>query len=216
MSRYVLQTVALNDDADGISVSASPGAGAIVIGGALASGGVAYLYSSTGSAGTRMAQKVSIVSGGNDSGITFTVTGTNADGQPQTEVVTGANAGTATSTKYFSTVSSVTQSGAVATTLVIGTLQANGGVTRTYPINVRSMDFGVGLGLVVSGTITCTVQHTFNDIQNPTESRTWFNHETLASVTANDDGNYAFRCEGVRLLVVPTSTATASLTIIGS
>lgn len=215
MSRYVLQSVALVDDDDGISASASPGAGSIIIGGALASGGVAYIYSSSGSASTRMGQIVTLTSGGNDSGITFTVTGTNQDGHAMTETVTGANAGAAVTTKYFSTVSSITASGAVAGTLKVGVVRSNGGVTRTYPINVRSENFGVGLGLVVSGTITCTVQHTFDDVQS-TSSKTWLDHETLASKTANDDGNYAFRCEGVRLKVVPTSTATASLTIIGS
>lgn len=98
-------------DPDGISVSASPGAGAIVIGGALATGGVATMD---------VPRSLAFVSGGNDSGITFTATGTDGYGDPQIETVTGANAGTAVSLKAFKTVTSVVQSAAVATTLTVG------------------------------------------------------------------------------------------------
>jgi hypothetical protein len=213
MARDVLQTVALVDDTDGICASQSPGAGAISINGALASGGVAYIYSSTGSPGTRMAQEVALTSGGNDSGITFTIVGTDADGYAQTETVTGANASVAVSTKYFSTVSSITQSGAVAGTLIVGVRRSDGGVTRTLRANHRAINFNIGMGLDVTGTITCTVQHTFDDIQDSTATKTWFNHATLASKTADTDGNYAFQISGIRLLVVPTSTATAKLTV---
>jgi hypothetical protein len=209
MARDVLQTVALSDDLDGISASASPGAGAIVIGGALASGGVATMT---------MAQIVTLTSGGNDSGITFTVTGTDANGWTISQTVTGANAGAAVTTLYFKTVTRIVQSGAVAGTLIVGVAQSNGAVTNLIPANYRAINYACALGLDVTGTITCTVQHTFDDIRDRTKgaSLTWLPNSGMTSKTADTDGNYAFPPMGIRLLVVPTGSATAKLTIIQS
>jgi len=94
-------TVAL--DADGISAAASVGNNAaLTIGGALASGG-----SCTFDAG----RVVTILSAGNDPAISFTVVGTDVNGDSQTESITGANAGTATGSAYFKTVASITAVG---------------------------------------------------------------------------------------------------------
>ena len=90
-------------DADGISVAASVGNNAaLVIGGALASGGAVALSHG---------RIVTILSAGNDAGISFTVTGTDVNGDAQTESITGANAGTATGSKYFKTISGISAVG---------------------------------------------------------------------------------------------------------
>jgi len=90
-------------DADGISVAASVGNNAaLVIGGALASGG-----SVTNASG----RQVTILSAGNDSSKSFNVVGTDVNGAALTESVTGANAGTATSSGYFKTIASITAVG---------------------------------------------------------------------------------------------------------
>ena len=71
-------------DADGISTTASiSGAAALTINGALTSGGS---YTS----GDNIGQPITITSAGDDTGITFTVVGTNAVGDALTEAVTGA------------------------------------------------------------------------------------------------------------------------------
>jgi hypothetical protein len=94
-------TVAL--DADGISVAASVGNNAaLVIGGALADSGSVTLSHG---------RLITILSAGDDSAISFTVVGTDVNGDSQTETVTGANAGTATSSKYFKTIASITAVG---------------------------------------------------------------------------------------------------------
>lgn len=94
-------TVAL--DADGISTAASVGNNAaLVIGGALADSGSVTLSHG---------RLITILSAGDDSGISFTVVGTDVNGDSQTETVTGANAGTATSSKYFKTIASITAVG---------------------------------------------------------------------------------------------------------
>jgi hypothetical protein len=90
-------------DADGISVAAAVGNNAaLTIGGALASGG-----SVTNASG----RQVTILSAGNDSSKSFTVVGTDVNGSALTESVTGANAGTATSSGYFKTITSITAVG---------------------------------------------------------------------------------------------------------
>ncbi len=86
-------------DPNGISTSAAVGNNAnLVIGGALASGGAVTFDSP---------RNVTITSAGNDSGISFTVTGTDVDGAAQTESITGANADTATGSSTFATVTQI-------------------------------------------------------------------------------------------------------------
>jgi hypothetical protein len=94
-------TVAL--DADGISVAAAVGNNAaLVIGGALSSGGSVTLSHG---------RVVTILSAGDDSAKSFTVTGTDVSSDAQTESITGANAGTATGSKYFLTISGISAVG---------------------------------------------------------------------------------------------------------
>ena len=52
-------------------------------------------------------RQITITSAGNDSDKTFTIMGTDADGNALTEVVTGANASVAASTNYFKTITSI-------------------------------------------------------------------------------------------------------------
>lgn len=84
---------------------------------------------------------------------------------------------------------------------------ANG---ATIPVDNRSTVFGIGFGVVVTGTINYTVQHTFDDIYALAASGgtpTWFNHAYAAAQTGNIDGNYAFPVAAIRLI---TSTGTGS------
>lgn len=68
-----------------------------------------------------LSRNIRIVSGGNDSGITFTVSGYDVYGYPMTETITGANAGTASGAKTFKYISGITHTGTVAGTVTIGT-----------------------------------------------------------------------------------------------
>ena len=68
-----------------------------------------------------ISRNIRITSGGNDSGITFTVTGYDLYGYPMSEAITGANAGIAAGVKAFKYISSVTHTGSVATTVKVGT-----------------------------------------------------------------------------------------------
>ena len=103
-------------DADGISVSASIGsATTLTLGGTLTSGGS---YTS----GDNIGQIITITSAADDSGITFTVVGTNAVGDALTEVVTGADTTVASSSGYFNTVTSITTSAATDAAVIAGVM----------------------------------------------------------------------------------------------
>ncbi len=66
-------------------------------------------------------RRVIITSAGNDSGITFTLTGTDWANTPISEVVTGSNAGVASSVFDYQTLTSIVASGATASTITVGT-----------------------------------------------------------------------------------------------
>ena len=89
--------------------------------------------------------------------------------------------------------------------------QTGAGSTGPFGMNTNVTPFNVGFGVIVSGTVNYTVQHTFDD---PSVGfTTWFNHPTIASQAANADGNYAFPVTGIRL-TVNSGGGTATMTLI--
>lgn len=86
------------------------------------------------------------------------------------------------------------------------------GVGSSSPLvmSTNITPFNVGFGVVVTGTVTYSVQHTFDD---PTIGfTTWFSHPTIAGKTDNQDGNYAFPVTGIKVLVTAgAGTATMNL-----
>jgi hypothetical protein len=102
--KSVFKTAGVAADPDGIStVAAVANNAALVINGALASGGSVTLDAG---------QLVTILSSADDSAISFTVVGTDVAGAAQTESITGATAAaTATGASYFKTIASITAVG---------------------------------------------------------------------------------------------------------
>ena len=89
--------------------------------------------------------------------------------------------------------------------------QTGAGSTSPVVANTNTSPFNVGFGVIVSGTVNYTVQHTFDD---PAAGfTTWFPHPTIASLGANADGNYAFPVTGIRL-TVNSGGGTATLKLI--
>jgi len=88
------------------------------------------------------------------------------------------------------------------------------GSSNLLPTSLYISPFNVGFGVVVSGTVTYTVQHTFDNVQT-VASPTWFSHPTIAGKTDNQDGNYAFPVAAIKLLVTASTGAyTATMTMI--
>lgn len=91
--------------------------------------------------------------------------------------------------------------------------QQGAGSSATVPLDHYQNPFQVGIGVVVSGTVNYTIQHTFDDIFDAAVTPTWFSHPTLASLAANADGNYAFPIRAVKVLV-NSGTGSATATVI--
>jgi hypothetical protein len=85
------------------------------------------------------------------------------------------------------------------------------GSSSSIVMNTNISPFNVGFGVVVTGTVNYTVQHTFDD--PATGFSTWFSHPTVASQSANADGNYAFPVTGIKVLV-NSGTGTATLKLV--
>ena len=85
------------------------------------------------------------------------------------------------------------------------------GSTSPLVMNTNTNPFNVGFGVVVSGTVNYTVQHTFDDPAGTLT--TWFNHPVVASQTATIDGNSAFPVTAIRL-TVNSGAGTATLRLV--
>ena len=110
-------------DPNGISTAATiSGAANLTINGALADGGSVTMD---------CPRNVTILSAGDDSGITLTVTGTDESGTAITEVITGADTGTATGSSFFKTVTQIATSGSSA-----GNVSAGSGTSCCGGISV--------------------------------------------------------------------------------
>ncbi len=85
------------------------------------------------------------------------------------------------------------------------------GSSSALVMNTNVSPFNVGFGVVVTGTVNYTVQHTFDD--PAIGFTTWFSQPTVASLAANADGNYAFPVTGVKVLV-NSGSGTATLNLV--
>lgn len=86
------------------------------------------------------------------------------------------------------------------------------GSSNVIPTDLYISPFNVGFGVVVSGTVTYTIQHTFDNVQT-VDSPVWFSHPTIAAKSDNQDGNYAFPVAAIKVLVT-SGDGTATMTMI--
>lgn len=196
MPRPKIKTITIADaDLDGICVDINAtGAGTLTPTGALVSGGVAT---------TDLPRHVSITSTADESGVTFTFTGTDRIGNVITEDVTGPNATTVEGSKNFATITSIAVDGALTSTQVdVGTADAL--ETGWYPLDLAS-DSAIGFGIIPNSTnANFTMQHTFDDVWASgfdESDANAFDHDTVVSKTAAIDGNYAFPAQALRLKI---------------
>jgi hypothetical protein len=157
------------------------------------------------------ARRIGILSSGTDTGITFTIVGTDADGKAVTEVVTGADADTAESDAYFLTVSSITASGAAAANVTIGTVDEF--VTNTIPVNHYASDPPTVAVAAISGTIDVTVEETYSEMEGDDTFVFLPGPASLTSITSDASGDMDNHITGIRL-VCNSYTTGATLTMI--
>lgn len=90
------------------------------------------------------------------------------------------------------------------------------GVSKPCPTDHYISPYNVALGVKVSGTITYTVQYTFDDVfakgYNPATG-SWTDHPSLTAQSTAKDSNIAYPVTAIRLKTT-AGTGTATLTII--
>lgn len=139
-----------------------------------------------GTATNLQPRRIVFTSSGNDTSDNFTITGTDVNGNIQSEVLAGASGGAATSVLVYKTVSSITASSATAGTLTVGT----SAVSASRWVRLDEWAFnGIGIQCDASGTVNYTVQSTYDDPNSPTSpvgpsSVDWINSSDNAAVGA--------------------------------
>jgi len=74
--------------------------------------------------------------------------------------------------------------------------------SAVIPVQLGSAPTNIGIAVIVTGTVTYSVQHTFDDVFSPTfdpSTAIWFDHPTLVAQTTNKDGNYSAPPRGIRV-----------------
>ena len=157
-------------DADGIAQAQNPAA-TFTLNGALVSGGVAQLGAP---------RRVLITTTDNETGVTFTVTGTNRAGDVLSEDLAGVNNTTTYTALDFFTVTSVTNSTTLTGNVTIGTNGVGGSPWVRFD---EYAPHGVAIQCTVSGTVNYTVQQTLDD---PNVSGTTLTPATMTWVSSSD------------------------------
>jgi hypothetical protein len=156
-----------------------------------------------------LAHRLDIIDTGADvqTTATYTITGTSESGITQTEDIAGpGSSATIETTKYFSTVTSITIASPVATsTIDVGTVDEV--QIDVYPLNHYNQ-VGATIFSDVTGTIDFTVQETFNSLSvpDPTSTATFINITALAAKTADTVGSATVGASASRVTVNSYST----------
>lgn len=181
-------------DPNGIALDQQLGAAGNLdlTGAAFVTGGVAFLD---------VQRQVELESAGALSGVNFTITGTDEQGRIISETIAGPAAGVSATRLDFFTVTQIFADDAFGTDMEVGTNALGGSIP--VPVDQYISPTSIGLGLdFVGAAANVTVQHTFGDIftVDPSALHDWHDHDTLASISADDEGNYSFPPRAIRLL----------------
>ena len=152
-------------------------------------------------------------SGNNDSGVKFTVVGTDWNGSVVTEVLTGGNNVAVQSLYDYLTITSITPNGSTGANMTVGT----NAVASTRPIFLDEWAFGqTAIQVNISGTATVTVQQSLDDPNSVGYTNVnWVDHPDtrLVGLSSTVQGNYAYLPKVVRLLLVSGATGASFATI---
>lgn len=137
---------------------------------------------------------------------TLVLTGTDNNGRPVTETVNlpGANA-TTTSTKYFKSLAGPLVPSATigSDTMHIGNA-VNAITEDIYPRTQGVTAFNVGMGVVLGGTITVTLQHTYNGVD-------YFNQTAGGSKSSSFEVQYTFPVSSFRIAITASTAGTVAM-----
>jgi len=156
-----------------------------------------------------MERQVLFTFAADESARTYTVYGTNGQGNSISETVAGT-ASTATTVNFYKTVTRIAVDAANAGAMTVGT----NGVCASAPLmmdtSLNPGNFSLQVG-PFTGTINVTVQYTLQSIFNTNAYGTliWNNISSLTSKASNTDGTVAFPVSAFRLV---TNSFTGSYT----
>jgi hypothetical protein len=193
-------------DDNGICESQTPaGAGDLDLDGILVSDGVAIL------ADPGSARQILVTTADDESGTTYVIYGTDANGNEISEQMIGPDTTTDTTTQFFRTVTRISTSGSAAGAIIIGT----NGVGGSRIVALDQWAGPTSLQVDVLGTANFTVQSTNN---NPNEVDpeliTWVNFPSaaLAAASASAQGSYS-PSPGYLRLVINSGTGTVTMNV---
>ena len=190
--------------ANNIATVQSPGAAALTLNGTAVSGGIATIDTYNASTNMGIGRRVIITSGGNDTGITWAVTGKNGSGNLVTDTFAGANGGAAQSNLDFITVTKILPSAAVATTATAGTNGVGSSPWNSWNWYV-SPPLNIGIAVeIVSGSVNYTVQYTYDDPNNLLAGSTYalpYNATILTAQSTTLDSSIQLPIIATRLLI---------------
>jgi hypothetical protein len=210
MQRVTTQSITISAAVgNAVCASQTPAdAGYLTIDGANASGGVYTAPTNP--------RRLSITTAANESAKTFTITGTDRNGNPM--VYTTAGASSATTTVYtvdFQTITSVYVSAATAGAITIGF--AAQGATGWIPLDRHSSPvIGIGIELSTGANLTFTMQSTYDDVQVK-GFQEWDAYAIASAVvtgTASAAHTITHIARAIRFVVNPWSLGTATFTVI--
>lgn len=90
--------------------------------------------------------------------------------------------------------------------------QTGVGSSAVIPMDYLLTPVSIGFGVVATGTVNYTVQHTFDEAIRGTPTN-WFDHATIAAQTTTKTGSYDFPVSALRV-TVNSGTGAAALTIL--
>ena len=89
------------------------------------------------------------------------------------------------------------------------------GTSAWIPVDYKQDPMNLGIGcVIVSGTATFSVEHTFDDVFDPAVTPVAFTNSGISAATTNKDGNYSFPIRAVRLNVTAGASPVVAMTII--
>lgn len=181
-------------DPDGVCQSQTPGgAGNLTINGALASAGVATFA---------VPRHVSITSAANDSGRTFTVTGTDRYGNVVSETITGPNTTTVTGVLNYATITQVAIDAASAGALTVGS--ADEADTEWFEMSLLVSPTAISIGGYVSSgaSLAWGVQDCMEDYTKGSAETVQANaHGSLVTEAGAATGGYSLPVQYVRFAI---------------
>ncbi len=149
--------------------------------------------------------KIVITSAGDDRGITFTVVGNKVGdllGAPVTEVLTGSNGGTVTSTNFYTSISSITASGASAGNVSVGTI----GSLALPRCRIKGMHYVAG---ATAGSVKVNRNATTGTLLLQVDTPPVTAAAFAVSVTIPEDGILTTRSTAADFAIVTLAVVTA-------